>query len=251
MTQTTTAPTPDQIAARIDKVLDRALALLTPGQRSSIAEALDLPDFPDKAAQASTKRGLLVVLSAAMFHARLDAHLPEMRPEIDARSENLFPDSAPWPPTKLTDCANDSDPISALKNAWTMILAVDYRPIFETALIVITAPYPDESLKSAIAMVTKEASAASSEAVGLRHDLVGRVFHRVLDTARFDGSFYTSTAAASLLAGLAIRPQTMPDDLRDMRVIDPACGTGTLLMAVAERIKELRPPPPPQHKYSG
>lgn len=247
MTQTAIAPTPDQIAARIDKVLDRALALLTPGQRSSIAEALDLPEFPDRAARASTKRGLLVVLSAAMFHARLDAHLPEMRPEIDARSKKPFPDSAPWPPTKLIDCANDGDPISALKSAWTMILAVDYRPIFETALTVITAPYPDENLKSAIAMIAKEASAVSSEAAGLRHDLVGRVFHRVLDTAKFDGSFYTSTAAASLLAGLAIRAQTLPDDLRDMRVIDPACGTGTLLMAVAERIKELLPPPPPQY----
>ena len=244
MTQTTTAPTPDQIAARIDKVLDRALVLLTPGQRSSIAEALDLPEFPDKAARASTKRGLLVVLSAAMFHARLDAHLPEMRPEIDARSGDTFPDSALWPPTKLIDCANDDDPISALKDAWTMILAVDYRPIFETALTAMTAPYADENLKSAIAMIAKEANAASTEAEGLRHDLVGRVFHRVLDTARFDGSFYTSTAAAALLAGLAIRPHTMPDDLHERRVIDPACGTGTLLMAVAERIKELRPPPP-------
>ena len=247
MTQTTTAPTPDQIAAQIDKVLDRALELLTPGQRSSIAEALDLPDFPEKRLRASTKRGLLVVLSAAMFHARLDAHLPEMRPEIDARSGDDFPDSAPWPPTKLTDCANDNDPVSALKKAWGMILAVDYRPILETALTVITAPYPDKNLKSAIAIVTKEAGVASGEAVGLRHDLVGRVFHQVLDTARFDGSFYTSTAAASLLAGLAIRSGTLPDDLRDMRIIDPACGTGTLLMAASERIKELLPPPPPQH----
>ena len=246
MTQTAIAPTPDQIAARIDKVLDRALGLLTPGQRSSIAEALDLPEFPDKAARASTKRGLLVVLSAAMFHARLDAHLPKLRPEIDARSGDDFSDTAPWPPTKLVDCANDSDPISALKNAWIMILAVDYRPIFETARTVITAPYPDENLKSAIAMIAKEANAASAEAEGLRHDLVGRVFHHVLDTAKFDGSFYTSAAAASLLVGLAVRPETLPKDISKMRVIDPACGTGTLLMATSERIKELLPPPPPE-----
>ena len=246
MTQTTTEPTPDQIAARIDKALDKALELLTPGQRSSIAEALDLPDFPDRAARASTKRGLLVVLSAAMFHARLDPHLPELRPEIDARSGDPLPDSALWPPAKLIDCANYSDPISALEKAWDMILAVDYRPIFETALTVITVPYSNKNFQSAIAMIIKEASAASNEAAGLRHDLVGRVFHRVLDTAKFDGSFYTSTAAASLLAGLAIRAQTLPDNLRDMRIIDPACGTGTLLMAAAERIKELRPPPPPQ-----
>ena len=41
----------------------------------------------------------------------------------------------------------------------------------------------------------------SERVTGLRHDLLGRIFHRVLDTARYDGSFYTSTAPQSSLAG--------------------------------------------------
>ena len=80
--------------------------------------------------------------------------------------------------------------------------------------------------------------------LGLRHDLLGRIFHRVLDTARYDGSFYTSTAAAVLLASLAIREQDAdwadPNVTAALRICDPACGTGTLLMAAAERIRDLR-----------
>ncbi len=77
----------------------------------------------------------------------------------------------------------------------------------------------------------------------MRHDLLGRIFHKVLDSARYDGSFYTTTAAATLLANLAIREQDC--DWSDsaaiarLRVTDPACGTGTLLMAAAERIRDL------------
>ena len=84
----------------------------------------------------------------------------------------------------------------------------------------------------------------SQRVAGLRHDLLGRIFHRVLDTARYDGSFYTSTAAAVLLASLALREEdaewSNPNAAANIRICDPACGTGTLLMAAAERIRDLR-----------
>ena len=79
----------------------------------------------------------------------------------------------------------------------------------------------------------------------MRHDLLGRIFHTVLDTARYDGSFYTTTAAATLLAALAITEDMCdwndPEAIGRLRITDPACGTGTLLMAAAERIRELAP----------
>ena len=79
--------------------------------------------------------------------------------------------------------------------------------------------------------------------VGLRHDLLGRIFHRVLESARYDGSFYTTTAAATMLASLALREDSCDwssrDAIANLRITDPACGTGTLLMAAAERIRDL------------
>ena len=78
---------------------------------------------------------------------------------------------------------------------------------------------------------------------GLRHDLLGRIFHTVLDTARYDGSFYTSTSAATMLATLAINEETCdfndPEAISRLRITDPACGTGTLLMTAGERVREL------------
>ena len=65
----------------------------------------------------------------------------------------------------------------------------------------------------------------------------------MLDTARYDGSFYTTTAAATLLANLAIREDMCDwsdsEAIAKLRITDPACGTGTLLMAAAERIRDL------------
>ena len=72
---------------------------------------------------------------------------------------------------------------------------------------------------------------------------MGRIFHRVLDTAPYDGSFYTGTAGATLLATLAIQPGDRDwnnlDTISGMNVTDPACGTGTLPIAAASRIREL------------
>ena len=91
----------------------------------------------------------------------------------------------------------------------------------------------------------KAALAVAGNIAGLRHDLMGRIFHKVLDTARYDGSFYTSAPAATLLATLAIdedmRDWNDPDAVASLRIVDPACGTGTLLMAAAERIRDLSP----------
>ena len=68
----------------------------------------------------------------------------------------------------------------------------------------------------------------------------------MLETARYDGSFYTTTAAATLLANLAIREEMCdwsdPAAIAKLRITDPACGTGTLLMAAAERIRDLSRP---------
>ena len=96
----------------------------------------------------------------------------------------------------------------------------------------------------AVSRLARVVAHVSERVAGLRHDLLGRIFHRVLDTARYDGSFYTSTAAATLLASLALREEdgdwADPNFVASLRICDPACGTGTLLMAAAERIRDLR-----------
>jgi len=68
----------------------------------------------------------------------------------------------------------------------------------------------------------------------LKHDLLGRIFHEFLpdDTRKRLGTFYTRPIAADILAGLAI-------DKADDKVIDPACGSGTLLVSAYRRKMQI------------
>jgi len=73
----------------------------------------------------------------------------------------------------------------------------------------------------------------------LKADLLGRIFHEFLpkDTRKQLGAFYTRPQAAEILAGLSI-------DRSDDKVLDPACGSGTLLVAAyhkKSRIGKVRP----------
>ena len=139
----------------------------------------------------------------------------------------------------------DSDPIGAFDRAWDLWLAVDYKPIFATAQSALNGCPHDSAFTAAIRETGQAALALTRDISGLRHDLLGRIFHTVLDTARYDGSFYTTTAAATLLASLAITDDMCdwndPESIARLRITDPACGTGTLLMAAAERIRDLSP----------
>lgn len=230
------------LAARIlSESLDEAVEMIPPAERASLAKVLDLPPRKNrKSGEAmdyapAAKRGLLVLATAMLFHNRLDSYLPRLeRPPAEA-----WPDGevGAWPPMRLSACGASFTPRYAFDEAWKAILAVDYKPIFQAARDALRTLPPTPAILSAIATAVERCAELTT---GSRHDLVGRIFHRVLDTARYDGSYYTSTPAATLLAALAIREQDVAKtNPADLRVCDPACGTGTLLMAAAERIRDL------------
>ena len=239
----------DKLAEGLSVALDAAVGGLGRETRAALARKLDLPRTKESRAEhddgyfTAAKRGLLVVATAMLFHHRLHGHLPETAPERPPdRWEGAWPPS--WPPMSAVNCAAAGDVVAAHIEAWRGILAVDYRPVFETAIAALeTLPRSSETERIVRALAVGVGEVAGRTA-GLRHDLLGRVFHRVLDTARYDGSFYTSTAAATLLAALALREEDAdwsdPDAVAKLRICDPACGTGTLLMAAAERIRALR-----------
>ena len=243
---------PDYAAAALSNSLDEAVRRLSEAQKRMLAHTLDLPSSKSGRGSRATvswnhaaKRALLVVATAVMFHSRLDTHLAGLRPERDNRVgvDTLF--SGDWPPNMAHRCAYSDDPISAFWDAWDLILALDYKPIFETGCAALHACPPDPAFSGAIRETARAALAVSGSIASLRHDLLGRIFHTVLDSARYDGSFYTTTAAATLLATLAINEDMCdwsdPEAIASLRITDPACGTGTLLMAAAERIRELAP----------
>ena len=77
----------------------------------------------------------------------------------------------------------------------------------------------------------------------LGYDHAGPLYHKVLPSAASYGAFYSKAESAMLLAGLALpkkgRDWSDVAALERLRICDPACGTGTLLMAALSRIKRL------------
>lgn len=233
----------DVAAQILSDSLDSVVQRMKSPTRRAIAQSLDLPQTKIDQENnidgyfVAAKRGMLVVATAMLFHHRLQNHLPGECPEGY---------DGPWPPLSSTVCGDQTAPISAFQEAWRGILAVDYRPVFETGRAALAALSADPDMGQAVSSLARTIDHISQLVAGLRHDLLGRIFHRVLDTARYDGSFYTSTAAATLLASLALREEDInwsdPNAVASLRICDPACGTGTLLMAAAERIRDLRAP---------
>lgn len=242
---------PDHAAAALSASLDAAVERLSENQKQEIARALDLPagkatrlgEGRSSRWNQAAKRAMLVIATAMMFHSRLDNHRQELKPEFDSRHADGTRFTGAWPPAMAQQCAKASDPIGAFDAAWDLWLAVDYKPIFATAQSALHGCPHDHAFTAAVQETAAAALALTRDISGLRHDLLGRIFHTVLDSARYDGSFYTTTPAATLLASLAITADTCdwsdPAAVAKLRITDPACGTGTLLMAAAERIREL------------
>ena len=227
---------PDTIVGRLRDAVDAAANRLSEAECKAIGRSLGLGPREDDWRPAA-RRAMLIVASASMFHARLDPHLGTMRPEIDSRTGARF--KGAWNTESLNDCYRSDDTPSRLSDTWSLILAVDYKPIFESAVRVLDALH-SAPFTQAVKIVVNWSRYAAGQVGGMRHDILGRIFHIMLDDAQFDGSYYTSVPAATLLAGLALPRAPPPEKLRSFRVMDPSCGTGTLLMAAAER---LRGPP--------
>ena len=132
----------------------------------------------------------------------------------------------------------------SLLQAWENILSVDYYPIFSMARDVVA-----ELSEMEAPGVLEECAQTASELLGTgavgRHDVAGRIFNKLVSDRKLLAAFYTSIPASILLAGLSLSPDRWIDvdwsdtgALSKLRVVDPACGTGTLLMAAYRQIAQ-------------
>lgn len=137
------------------------------------------------------------------------------------------------------------DPISAFTNHWKFICdTINYVPIFHLARDVLLQMPPRSEVVQALRDLGDHILGIVSERAALRHDLMGRIYHRLLLEAKYLGTFYTSVPAATLLLKLALAADRWNVDWSDMeairrlRIADLACGTGTLLMAAQQAVTD-------------
>jgi hypothetical protein len=127
----------------------------------------------------------------------------------------------------------------------TIIDEINYMPIFKVARDILLSLPASSDTDESIRRLAQRALEIVSKKAALRHDLMGRIYHFLLLEAKYLGTYYTSVPAATLLLKLTLdidRWPTVnwadPATLRELRIADLACGTGTLLMAASQGLTD-------------
>ena len=188
-----------------------------------LAEALDLVPEDDGGAKGICTVAALMLCNACLLQRRLHDE-PEMKTIV-----------------RLERITGASNPREVLEIAWESILEKDYAPVFRPALAVLGALREEKAIDNAIRAVAECANRVADSLTELGYDHAGPLYHRILGSAKSDGAFYTNNLSAIMLARLALNEGfvdwTDPEAVANLRIIDPACGTGTLLMAALQTIK--------------
>ena len=135
--------------------------------------------------------------------------------------------------------------ISGCLGHWKWICEhINYVPIFQVAHQLLENVPSAAAAEGAVRTLGEQALTICENKAALRHDLMGRIHHWLLHEAKFLGTYYTSVPAGTLLLKLALEPSNWGKDfgnfkeLSELRIADPACGTGTLLMAASQAITD-------------
>ena len=170
--------------------------------------------------EAVSRISSLVVVNAMIFQQILAYH--------DPRVPNL---------EKLKD---EENPLSAFSSQWREILKINYYPIFHLARELLRELPVHAETVSLLRLLADASERIVILRAALRHDLMGRVYHKLLADKKYLATYYTRVPSAILLLKLALKDDNFPlrwhdfNDLMNFRVADLACGTGTLLMAAAD-----------------
>jgi hypothetical protein len=132
-----------------------------------------------------------------------------------------------------------------LTDHWKYITdEIDYFPIFHISKEILANISSNLDVKKYLLDLINTAKEIVEMRTALRHDLMGRIYHRLLVEKKYLGTYYTSIPAASLLLRLALDPKkwdiswSEDEQISKLRIGDLACGTGTLLMAAADAVTD-------------
>jgi len=213
------------IADAITIAIENAAKLLR--QEAATQVIADTIGTPSDNEEESCKTAALLIANACIMHKRLD------------ETGNLSG-------VDKIERANTDNPAKILHQAWRAILRRDYAPIFHDATALLERLMErlpaNKSIAKAIHTLIQCAISNATTLNEIGFDHAGPLYHKVLGSAQSDGAFYTKNLSAYLLAGLAFdrgfADWSDATCVAALRIADPACGTGTLLMAALNIIKK-------------
>ena len=126
-------------------------------------------------------------------------------------------------PSVMTDFKEPTK--EELRRVFRKIADINYRPIYDIDVLDLV---PEEFLEDAFDLIW------GLKIEKLRYEIPGRLFHELMpdEIRKLLAAFYTRPQAADILANLTIERE-------EDTVLDPACGSGTILTAAYKRKAEL------------
>ena len=170
----------------------------------------------------TTQMAMLIISNALVFQSSL-ARKPDLE-TVPSLSE-------------LTADYGQLDSDEILR-AWREIQKVNYAPIFNVAYNLVQTLAADDKLVGEILSVLRD-TARELEKMGLaqEHELAGIVFQKLIDNRKILKANYTRPESSALLCALAL-PE-LKGDPKKLKIADFACGTGSLLNGVYQRLLML------------
>ena len=228
----TYASTPEDVVQRSVEILERAISSAAAIIRESTGAHPNLKqDFADllkqEYSEQTERMAATIMINALLFHMNLIGH-PNLK-----RFDELRPDG------KLLQ--------GLVVQEWREILKINYWSIFNIAIELLKIVSPAPLASRALDRMASAAERINSLGAADSSDLIGTVFQRLIADRKFLATFYTRPESATLLAHLAIPDDGAWDDperVKDFKIADYACGTGTLVHAAYRRLNQL-------HLFSG
>ncbi len=212
----------DALQDGIDRAVEALddMAMLRPAITRAIADLLGMSDV-----RQTRRMACAIIANAMVFHEQISGMRAEVRPLRHVCGDGV------------------EDPQEATLEAWSVILAINYWPIFAIAKDVLEQ-LPSGDAARILRTLRRTAQRVDAAGVTNAHDLTGRIFQRLIADRKYLATFYTLPASAALLARLAVARMdgvdwSDADAIANLRIGDFACGTGALLSAVYDQIAAL------------
>ena len=202
------------------------------GMGRTLAPVVGVADVKEGTELRACTQAALILMNACLVHERL----------VQTGNTIELP--------KLAELAGVGDVSRKLTKAWRKILARDYKPIFQPAVEVLKAAdmgqkRTPQGVKYALYGLVEHAVEVAEQYALAGMDHAGELFQAAMDNPQADGAYYTLTPGAMLLAELACDLYAPPDDplwrkpgtWKKIAMMDPACGSGTLLVAFASAVR--------------
>jgi len=171
------------------------------------------------------KISLFILFNALVFHEALSTYIVNI--------------------SSLKKIEKQIEYYSFINDEWDKIIEINFIPIFSIAKQILLSLPSSLITEKILEKLSKQAIKILQSGILLKHDLMGRIYHRLLLKLSGDlyATYYTSISAAWILANLSIKTNSSKFDtlgeLEKASIIDPACGSGTLLSAIYNAIKDI------------